>query len=203
MTSVGYSIGWTALSAVIIYAGSMQIVMVALLVSGVPFLTAAMMTLFVNARHVFYGIGMIDRFKGQGLRFPFMVFALTDEAYSILCSYNCPDEFDSKSVDFYICLFAYLFWVMSCCLGALFGGLIPLDMHGIEFSATIFFTVVVINQWLEFKSRIPVFTGLISALFFLLLLGPDNFILPALSVSLIALMLLRGRIALKMEGVEK
>lgn len=200
LNQAGYAPVWAFLSALLVYAGSMQIVMVSLMVSGVPLFVIALTTLFINARHVFYGISFIDEFraigrrKGQGWKYPYMALTLTDETYSVLCALKVPGDIDRGQVQFYIQLLCHLLWIASCTLGAVLGSALPIDMSGIEFSATALFVAVVVNQWREAKSHIPAIVGVASAVAFYFLLGPDRLILPALSMSAVALMLLRGRI---------
>ena len=191
----GYGPVWAFVSALFIYAGSMQIVMVPFMQAGMPLYALAAMTFFINARHMFYGIGFVDRFRRMGpVRYVYMALTVTDETYSVLCSRQCPAEVEPDLADFYINFMAHMCWVASCTLGAVTGELLPVDMAGIEFSATAFFITVVLNQWKQLPSHIPALTGLVSALLFYFLLGPDNFILPALAASMVALMLLRDRI---------
>lgn len=197
----GYSVLWAALSGVFIYAGSMQIVMVSLMISGVPLHMVAIMTFFINARHIFYGIGFIDKFRKMGWKYPYMVLTLTDETYSVLCSIKYPEYVDEQKVDFYIALICHLLWIFSCTVGALLGQMVPFDMTGIEFSATAFFTVVCVNQWHQFDSHIPAITGFVSAITFYILLGADNFLLPALSITLIVLIIMKDTINMQMEGM--
>lgn len=201
ITEAGYSVWWSFLAGVFIYAGSMQIVMVSLMTAGAPLYMIAAMTFFVNARHIFYGIGFVERFKKMGWKYPIMILTMTDETYSVLCSLEYPDDLEQQRVDFYINFLCYLIWIISCTVGALFGNLLPFDTTGIEFSATAFFVTVCVNQWQQFDSHIPVLTGLVGALAFYFILGPANFILPALSVSLIVLVLMKDSIHLEMRGV--
>ena len=195
----GYAPIWAFLSALFIYAGSMQIVMVTLMTSGVPLYMVAAMTLFINARHVFYGLSFIDEFraigrrKGSGWKFPYMALTLTDETYSVLCSLETPPEIDRQQVMFYIQLLCHLLWIAACTLGAVIGEMLPVDMTGIDFSATALFVAVVVNQWRESPSHLPALIGFASAIAFYFILGPDQLILPALSVSVLALVALRGR----------
>lgn len=193
MDEAGYSPGWSFLSGVFIYAGSMQIVLVSLLTAGASLGTIALMTFFVNARHVFYGIAFIDQFRKMGRKYPYMIITLTDEVYSILCSIIYPDDVDARMTDFYITLILHLVWIISCVTGALFGQLIPYDLAGIEFSATAFFITVCLNQWESMDYHLPAITGLISALTFYFILGPDQFILPALAASVLVLSMLKSR----------
>ncbi|HWR62102.1 MAG TPA: AzlC family ABC transporter permease [Clostridia bacterium] len=202
MNQAGYSAFWAFISAMFIYAGSMQIIMISLMTSGVPLYMIAVMTFFINARHIFYGIGFVDKFRRMGWKYPFMVLTLTDETYSVLCSLKYPEDVDEQKTDFYIAFICYLLWLFSCTTGALLGRMLPLDMTGIEFSATAFFTVVCINQWRQFGSHIPAVAGFLSAVIFYMLLGADKFLLPALSVSLIVLLFMKENISMKMGGME-
>ena len=191
----GYGVLWAAVSAFFIYAGSMQIVMVSLLTAGIPVPMIALMTLFINARHIFYGISFVERYRRMGKLYPYMILTLTDETYSLLCAIEYPEDVDGQRADFLIQLSCHLCWTLSCVAGALLGVALPVDFTGIEFSATALFTAVAVNQWRQFPSRVPAITGFVSGVFFWLLLGPDNFILPALSVSVVTLMLLKSRLA--------
>jgi Predicted branched-chain amino acid permease (azaleucine resistance) len=202
MQAAGYHMLWSVLAAVFIYAGSMQIVMVSLLVAGLPPYALAVMTFFINARHMFYGVAFVERFRRMGKKYPYMVLSLTDEVYSVLCSIRYPAGLDEQRIDFLISLTCHVTWIAGCTIGAIGGRLIPFDMHGIEFSATAFFVVVVVNQWSQFKSKIPVLAGFASGIFFRLVLGADNFILPALSVSLIVLAVLRSRVERQQQEVD-
>ncbi|MEG6520433.1 AzlC family ABC transporter permease [Desulfotomaculum sp. 1211_IL3151] len=202
INDVGYSALWACLAGIFIYAGSMQIVMVSLMSAGVPLHMVAIMTFFINARHIFYGIGFVDRFRKMGWKYPYMVLTLTDETYSVLCSIKYPDNMDEQKVDFYIALTCHLLWIFSCTAGALIGQMITVDMTGIEFSATAFFVVVCVNQWRQFNSHIPAVAGLASAVVFYMLLGADSFLLPALSVSMIVLIIMKDTINQQMGGMK-
>lgn len=201
MHQAGYSTLWSLASALLIYAGSMQIIMISLMASGVPLYMIAVMTFFINARHIFYGIGFVEKFRRMGWKYPFMVLTLTDETYSALCSIKYPEDINEENANFFMAMICYLLWVVSCTAGALLGQLLPLDMKGIEFSATAFFITVCVNQWRSFGSHIPAIAGLISAFAFYILLGADKFLLPALSVSLIVLVVMKKNISLQMGGM--
>ncbi|MCQ2532366.1 MAG: AzlC family ABC transporter permease [Saccharofermentans sp.] len=199
MIEAGFSILTAILCSVFIYAGSMQIAMIPMLISGSSFPLLAIMTLFINGRHLFYGVGFIEKFRKSGWRYPYMVFALTDETYSILCSVKHPTNINEKNADFFIALTNQCYWILGSLLGAVAGSFLPFDLSGIEFSATAFFLVVVLNQLSQYKSKIPALTGLISAVVFLVVLGPEYFIIPTLTVTLITLIILRDVISRKME----
>lgn len=202
INEAGYSVLWACIAGFFIYAGSMQIVMVSLMAAGVPLHMIAVMTFFINARHIFYGIGFVDRFRKMGWKYPYMVLTLTDETYSVLCSIKYPDNMDQQKVDFYIALTCHLLWIFSCTAGALIGQMLTVDMTGIEFSATAFFVVVCVNQWRQFNSHIPAIAGFVSAIFFYMLLGADGFLLPALSVSMIVLLIMKDTINQQRGGMK-
>ena len=200
-TDAGYSVPFSVASALFVYAGSMQLVMVPMMASGASLAALALMTFFINARHLFYGISFVDRFRKMGWRGAYMVFALTDETYSILCSVQYDPGLDEDRAAFCIALLNQLYWIFGCLVGAWAGRLLPFDMTGIDFSATAFFLVVVINQWRQYRNRLPFLTAATSALGFYLLLGKDAFLIPTLLSCLAALLILRGPIEAK-EGRE-
>ena len=149
MHDAGYGIMLSVLSALFIYAGSMQIVMVPMMTSGASLLSLALMAFFINARHIFYGIGFIGRFRRMGWRYPYMIFSLTDETYSVLCSVRYDPGLKEDRAAFLISLLDHSYWILGCLIGSCAGQLLPFDMKGIDFSATAFFLVVVVNQWRE------------------------------------------------------
>ena len=200
MIDAGFSPLIACVSSAAIYAGSMQIVLISLLSAGLPLYSVAVMTLLINGRHLSYGLGLIDRFRAAGWRRWYMMLTVTDETYSVLCGVEYPPELDPIEGDFSILLIAHLRWIVGATLGASIGAVLPMDMTGIEFSATAFFVTVVLNQWRSIPSHAPALCGFGSAIVVLALLGPDNFILPSLAVSLVVLMVLRSRIELRLGG---
>ena len=197
MSDAGYGVLLSVASALFVYAGSMQFVMVPMMTSGASLPALAVMTFFINARHIFYGIGFVEKFRRMGWRYPYMILALTDETYSILCSIKYDDGLDEDKSAFYIAMLNHLYWIFGCFLGACAGQFLNLDMRGIEFSATAFFLVVVVNQWRRFRSRLPFLTAAVCALGFYLLLGKDYFLIPTLIMCLVALLMLRKPIESK------
>ncbi len=191
MSDAGYSVLMTAASSLFIYAGSLQFAMVPLMSSGASLLSLALMALFINARHLFYGIGFIEKFRRMGWRYPYMVFSLTDETYSLLCSVQYGPELSENRAAFLMALLNHLYWIAGCTAGACAGHFLQFDMRGIEFSATAFFLVVVVNQWRQSRSRLPFLTAAGCILVFYLLLGKDYFLIPTLAACLAVLLILR------------
>lgn len=198
MADAGYSAVWSLISSFFVYAGSYQVVMVSLLQAGAPLATVAIMAFFINGRHIFYGVGFIERFRRMGPLCPYMVLTLTDETYSILCSLKYENGLDHKKTDFFVSALNHSYWVAGSFLGGCMGSYLPWDLTGIDFAATAFFLVVVVNQWRQFKSKIPALTGLASSVVFILILGPDSFLIPALSVSMLALIILKDKTSRQM-----
>ena len=192
MDEAGFSAVWTVLAPILIYAGSAQLVMVPLLAAGASLLSLAVTTFFINARHIFYGVAFLERFREMGARYPYMVFSLTDETYSILCSVQWPEGLDQKRASFLIALLDQCYWVLGCAIGACVGSLLQLDLRGIDFSATAFFLVVVVNQWRQSENHLPAAVGLVSAAALRLLLGAERFLIPALLLSLLTLLFTRA-----------
>lgn len=198
LQDAGYHFLWAFFCSVFVYAGSMQFVLVTLLTGGVSLVYAAVMTFFINGRQIFYGLSLIDEFKSMGKFYPYMIFSLTDETYSLLCSVKIPEHLNAKKTMFLMSLFDQFYWITGSVIGAVAGQLIKFDTTGIDFSMTALFVVIVLNQWQESKSHIAAIAGFVIGIVFLILLGPERFLVPALAVVSLFLILVRG----KLEGKE-
>ena len=192
MVSRGYPFYWAPLTSLMVYAGSMQYVLVDLLTGGVGLLSTAMMTLLINARHLFYGISMLEKYQHAGRKKPCLIFSLTDETYSLLCGQDPPEVADRYKYYFDVSSFGHFYWVLGSLIGALAGVALPWDFRGVEFSMTALFVVVFTEQWMTARDRLPAVIGLGSSLVCLLLFGPQQFILPAMGMILLLLTALRG-----------
>ena len=197
LRNAGYGLIWAAAMAVAVYAGSMQYVGVGLLAGGAGILTAILTTIMVNARHLFYSISMIDRYKNAGKYKPYLIFALTDETYSLLCDGDVPDARYADLYRFLVSLFNQLYWITGCILGSLLGAVLPFSSAGIEFSMTALFIASFTEQWLRTREHLPAVTGLFSTLLCLLLFGPERFLIPAMLLITLVLTALRGRLERK------
>lgn len=189
LSSKGYGPGWALAMSVFIYAGSMQYLAVDLLSGGVSLITAALTTLMVNARHLFYGISMIDKYKNTGWRKPYLIFALTDETYSLNCAGLPEGVEDAPRFYFLTSLFNQCYWVLGSLLGAVLGAVIPFSTEGIDFSLTALFVTVFVEQWQSTKDHIPALVGVASALLCLIFFGPENFLIPTMLLITAALAL--------------
>ena len=183
----GYGVLWSAAMSLFIYAGSMQYMTVSLLSGGAGLLTAALTTLVVNARHLFYGISMADAYKGAGPKKPYLIFALTDETYSLVSRSDPPEGMSRLGYCFAVSAFDQLYWVAGSVLGSLAGSLLPVNLEGIEFVLTALFVTIFVEQWLSTKDHFPAVTGVAATALCLLIFGKDIFLIP--SMVIIALVL--------------
>jgi len=193
MRNAGYGILWSASMSIFIYAGSMQYVGVSLLTGGASVLTTAITTFMVNARHLFYSISMIGKYKNAGKYKPYMVFALTDETYSLLCDGKVPEGVEPNLYRFLLSLFNHSYWVTGSIIGSLLGTVLPFSTVGIEFSMTALFIAAFTEQWIVAKDHIPAITGLVCTLLCLMVFGQENFLIPAMLLITLVLTLLRRR----------
>ena len=185
----GYGVLWALAMSLFIYAGSMQYVGVGLLTGGASLAAAALTTLMVNARHLFYGISMIDTYKGTGKRKPYLIFALTDETHSLV-SRKLPEGVEKTAYCFLVSLFDQCYWVAGSAVGALAGKL-PLDFTGIDFALTALFVTIFVEQWLSTKNHLPALVGVGSAVLCLLIFGAENFLIPTMILIAAILMMLQ------------
>lgn len=185
----GYGVLWALAMSLFIYAGSMQYVGVGLLTGGASLAAAALTTLMVNARHLFYGISMIDTYKGTGKRKPYLIFALTDETYSLV-SRKLPEGVEKTAYCFLVSLFDQCYWVAGSAVGALAGKL-PLDFTGIDFALTALFVTIFVEQWLSTKNHLPALVGVGSAVLCLVIFGAENFLIPTMILIAAILMMLQ------------
>lgn len=192
LQSQGYGVWWALLMSTVIYAGSMQFVAVGLLAGGFHPLQAALLTLMVNARHIFYGLAMLERFRGMKKEKPYMVFALTDETFSLLCAAQAPEGVDKRQFDLCISVMDQLYWIIGSVVGALLGSAVTFNTQGIEFVMTALFVVIFLEQWQTRKGRLPAMMGVCTALVCLLIFGRDWFILPTMGVLVVLLLSVRG-----------
>lgn len=190
----GYGVWWSFFMSLFIYAGSMQYVTIDLLAGGASLVSAALMALMVNARHLFYGVSMIERYRGTGRAKPYLIFALTDETYSLVCSGTVPEGVEEKRYFFLVSLFNQCYWVAGSVAGSLIGSLITFNTAGIEFAMTALFIVVFTDQWRTSENHTSAVVGVAASVVCLLIFGPDRFIIPAMISITVLLTGLRGRL---------
>ena len=186
----GYGVLWAGAMSLFIYAGSMQYVAISLLTSGADLLTAALTAFVVNARHLFYGISMVDSYKGTGKKKPYLIFALTDETYSLVSKNPKPNH----AYCLLVSLFDHAYWVGGTVLGSLVGSLLTMNYDGIEFVLTALFVTIFVEQWLSTKDHRPAIIGVASTLLCLLIFGKDVCLIPSMVMIAVLLTTMRKTI---------
>ncbi len=189
----GYGFVWACLMSLTIYAGSMQYAALDLISGGASLITTALMTLMINARHFFYGLSMLDKYQNTGKAKPYLIFSLTDETYSLVCS-PPPEGVLERSYYLLVSLFDQFYWVLGCTLGGLLGPILPFRSTGMDFAMTALFVVIFVEQWLSAKSHLPALLGLGITAVCLLVLGPSRFVIPSMVLITLALAALRGQL---------
>lgn len=188
----GYSILLSLAMSVFIYAGSMQYAAIGLLSGGASLLTAFLTTLMVNARHLFYGISMLEKYKKTGKKKPYLIFALTDETYSLVCDGAPRIEPENRSKYYFlVSLFNQIYWVAGSVLGAVVGSIVKFNSEGIDFALTALFLTVFLEQWLTTKKHTPAIIGVAVSVGCLILFGSENFLIPTMLVIALLLCLMK------------
>lgn len=184
----------TALAmSVFIYAGSMQYVAVGMLAAP-QLWTIALTTLMVNARHLFYGISMLDKYRGMGKIKAYLIFALTDETYSLVCQDQLPvPEENRRAYYLLVSLLDHLYWITGSVLGAAAGAVLRISTEGVEFALTALFVTVFVEQWLTAKDHRPALIGAGASVLSLVLFGGEHFLIPAMLLIALALCLYTAR----------
>ena len=185
-------IGWALLMSACIYAGSAQYLLMGLLSSGASLVSIALSTLLVNMRHLFYGLSVIDTYRDAGKRKFYMIFALTDETYSLVTQAKTPEGVSKSSYCFLVSLLNHCYWILGSVAGSAIGALVPLDFTGVSFVLTALFVTIFVEQWLSTKEHGPAIVGVACTTVCLLLFGKDWFLVPSMA-SIAGLLLLRGR----------
>lgn len=193
LKSKGYGVLWAFAMSTVIYAGSMQYLAIDLITSGAGLITTALTTLMVNARHLFYGISMVDKYKSAGRGKPYLIYALSDETYSLVCSEN--DLTPEQKNRYYLVVTALdqFYWVAGTVLGSLLGSVIRFSTEGIDFALTALFISIFVDQWLSAKDHAPAAVGVAASVLCLVLFGPDRFLIPSMLLITLILTLIRGK----------
>ena len=187
----GFGFIYPILTSVVIFAGSMEFVTVNLLLGAFNPLQALMMTLMVNARHIFYGLSMLEKYRIPGLKRLYLIFGMCDESFSINCSAEPPENVDKNLFMFFVTLLDHAYWVAGCTLGGIFGSLLSFNTEGLDFAMTAMFVVIFLENWLKEKKHTSSLLGIGLTVFCLILFGPTKFTIPAMLAILAALTLLR------------
>lgn len=187
MQQSGFGVLWAVAMSLFIYAGSMQYVAVSLLTSGASLLTVALTAFVVNARHLFYGISMIDAYKDSGKKKPYLIFGLTDETYSLVSQ----TQHRETGYCFWVTLLDHCYWVLGTLLGGLVGTVLRINYEGVEFALTALFVTIFVEQWLSTQKHGPAIVGVAATTLSLLIFGKDVFLIPSMAAIAACLMIMR------------
>lgn len=191
MVSQGFSFFYPMLMSLCIFAGSMEFVTVSLLLGAFAPLHAFLLTLMVNARHLFYGISMLEKYRGIGWKKPYLIFGMCDESFTINCTVTPPAGVDRGWFMFFVTLLNHCYWVAGATLGGLLGSLLQFDTTGIDFVMTALFVVLFLGQWEEARDHRPALWGLGASALCLLIFGADRFIVPAMALIVVGFLAMR------------
>lgn len=183
----GFAAWYPILMSLTIFAGSMEFVACNLLLGAFNPLQALMMTLMINARHLFYGIAMLDKYRNMGWKKFYLIFGMCDESFSIHCTADIPEDVDKGWFMLFVNILNHSYWVIGASLGALFGSLIQFNTEGLDFVMTAMFVVIFMEQWSKDKNHLPAILGLGLSLLCLLVFGADSFMIPAMLAILVSL----------------
>ncbi|MEA4922580.1 MAG: AzlC family ABC transporter permease [Eubacteriaceae bacterium] len=197
LEEIGYNFVWAFFTALFVFAGTMQFVLVSILTGGANILTTIIMTFSINSRHVFYGLSFLTKFREMGKAYPYMIFSLTDETYALLCGTRIPSTLNENKTMLCMAALNHSYWVIGCTLGAVFGQLITFDITGVDFAMTALFVVICVDQWREARTHIPAVIGAACGAASLLIIGPANFIIPAMLAAVAIIMICRKPIEKK------
>lgn len=194
MNVSGFSFVYPMLMSITIFAGSVEFVTVNMLLGAFNPLQSFLMALMINARHLFYGVSMLDKFSGTGIKKLYLIYGMCDESFSINCTAQVPDGVDSGWFMFFVTLLNHLYWVVGSTLGGIFGSLISFNTKGLDFVMTAMFVVIFLDRWLKEKNHTSSLLGLGLSLLCLIVFGSEGFIIPSMLLILTLLTLLRGRL---------
>ncbi|MES1041733.1 MULTISPECIES: azaleucine resistance protein AzlC [Peribacillus] len=191
MNSLGFSAIYPILMSLTIFAGSMEFIAANLLLVAFNPINALFLTLMVNARHLFYGISMLDKYRGTGKKKLYLIFGLCDESFSINCTVDVPKNVDKGWFMFFVTLLNHCYWVIGSAIGGIFGSFVKFNTEGLDFVMTALFVVIFIEQWMKEKKHHSALAGLGLSAVCLIIFGGSNFIIPAMFAILGVLTLLR------------
>ncbi len=190
MNVLGFSFIYPLIMSITIFAGSMEFVAAEFLLGAFDPVKAFLMTLMINARHLFYGISMLDKYRGTGIKKPYLIFGMCDESFSINCTADIPQGVDKGWFMFFVTLLNQIYWVSGAVLGGIFGSFIHFNTEGLDFVMTAMFVVIFLEQWLKDEKHVSELLGLGISTLSLIIFGSDGFIIPAMAGIFAALTLM-------------
>lgn len=202
MNVSGFSFLYPMIMSIVIFGGSLEFVTVEMLLSPFAPISVFVMALLIQARHLFYGLSMLEKYKGLGWKKIYLIYAMCDETFSINYTAEIPEGVDRGWFLFFVSLLDQLYWVFGATLGGLVGSLLTFDTTGISFVMTAMFVVIFLEQWLKEKHHISAYIGLVVSAICLFLFGADSFMIPTMVVILALLAMLRKPLE-RREALEK
>jgi len=187
---LGYPWFFATLMGIIVYAGAAQFMAIGFLSAGLGVLEIAMSTFFLNSRHMFYGLAFLESFGNWNLRKFYLIFGMTDETYALLTTIKVPEKYIKERFYLFITLFAQLYWVLGCTIGALSADILTFNTDGIEFAATALFVVLLIEQWIMVRRILPFILGFIASIIALIFFV-NHMLLIAIIISIASIVILR------------
>lgn len=187
----GFAFWYPMLMSLVIYGGSLEFVAVSMLLAPYAPMQALLMTLVIQARHLFYGIAMLDKFRGMGWKKPYLIFGMCDETFSINCTAEIPEDVDRGWFYFFVTLLNQIYWVLGATAGGLVGGLIRFNTEGLDFVMTAMFVVIFLEQWRKEKRHDSAAVGMVASVVCLGIFGAENFLIPTMVCILAVLTALR------------
>lgn len=187
----GFAFWYPMLMSLVIYDGSLEFVAVSMLLAPYAPMQAFLMTLMIQARHLFYGIALLDKFRGMGWKKPYLIFGMCDETFSINCTAEIPEDVDRGWFYFFVTLLNQIYWVLGATAGGLVGGLIRFNTEGLDFVMTAMFVVIFLEQWRKEKRHDSAAVGMAASVVCLAIFGADNFLIPTMVCILAVLTALR------------
>lgn len=197
MNVSGFSFVYPMLMSLTIFGGSLEFVAVSMLLSPFAPLQVFATSLMIQARHLFYGISMLDKFRNMGWKKFYLIYGMCDETFSINYTADIPEDVDRGWFYFFVTFLNQIYWVSGATIGGLLGNLIHFDTKGLDFVMTAMFVVIFMEQWLKEKHHYSEYIGLVSAVLCLLIFGADSFLIPTMISILLLLTALRKPIEKK------
>ena len=194
MQSKGYSTFWAVLMSAVAFCGSMQFVAITLLTVAFHPIQAFLLSIMVNARHLFYGISMLEKYKGLGKIRGFLIYTLCDETFSISSSVTPPKTVERKYFFFAISLLDYSYWILGTFLGGMIGGFVSFNTEGLDFVLTALFVVLFLEQMKNRKNISAGIIGIVISIVCICLFGAGNMVIPSMLIILAVLLLGKGKL---------
>ena len=192
MNAAGFSPWYPFFMSMLIFGGSLEFIAVSMLLAPFAPLQAFIVALMVQARHIFYGLSMLEKFRGTGWKKPYLIFGMCDETFSINFTAKVPEGVDRGWMMFFVTLLNQLYWVSGATIGAIAGSMLSFDTHGVEFVMTAMFTAIFMEQWMKERRHYTAIIGIVATAVSLAVFGADSFLIPAMAAIVIILTILRG-----------